>query len=59
MWDKCGSAEVASKAYYNADIAIIFTNSHLTEAASELAKLNNVIVFDRNTLRNTLKQKKI
>lgn len=46
---------VASKAYYSADIAIIFTNSHLTEAASELAKLNNVIVFDRNTLRNTLK----
>lgn len=41
---------VASKAYYKASEAVIFTNSYLTSSAATLAKVNGVTVIDRARL---------
>lgn len=41
---------VASKAIYNATEAWVVTNSYYTEPAKELARANNVILWDRDRL---------
>jgi restriction system protein len=41
---------VASKAMYNADEAWVVTNSYFTQPAIELARANNVQLWDRNRL---------
>lgn len=50
---------VAAKAYYEAQAAMIVTNSDFTSAAVKLAKVNNVELWDRNRLvQAILKTKK-
>ena len=41
---------IAAKAYYGADKCMVATNSYFTDAAVELAKANNVELWDRKTL---------
>ncbi len=41
---------VAAKAYYGADKCMVVTNSYFSDAAVELAKANNVELWDRETL---------
>jgi restriction system protein len=41
---------LAAKAYYNADQAIVITNRYFTYSARTLAKVNDVILMDRETL---------
>lgn len=41
---------VASKAVYQANEAMVITNSHYTDPAKELAKANDVILWDRYRL---------
>ncbi|KLU63094.1 restriction endonuclease [Peptococcaceae bacterium CEB3] len=41
---------VAAKAYYRADKAMVVTNSHFSNAAVELARANDVELWDRNQL---------
>lgn len=45
---------VASIRYYNADNAIVITNSYFTENAINLAKANNVTLIDRSNLLRKL-----
>ncbi|WP_302760034.1 restriction endonuclease [Christensenella hongkongensis] len=45
---------VAGKNYYNCDKAMVITNSTFTSAAKELAKSNNVILWDRDILKEKI-----
>ena len=42
---------VAAMPYYNATKGMVVTNSYFTKSAKELAKVNNVILWDRNKLK--------
>ena len=42
---------VGAKAFYKASGAAVITNSFFTKAAKELARVNNVMLLDRNDLR--------
>ena len=42
---------VAGKAYYNLDRVIVITNNYFTPSAKELAASNNVILWDRDVLK--------
>ena len=46
---------VAGKNYYKADICMVITNNIFTSAAIELARANNVILWDRAELLNRMK----
>ena len=46
---------VAAIKYYNADSAIVITNSYFTKSAIKLAKVNNVELWDRDKLINLIK----
>ena len=46
---------VAGKNYYKADICMVITNNVFTSAAIELARANNVILWDRAELLNRMK----
>lgn len=46
---------VAGKNYYNCDRVMVITNNFFTNAAKELAQKNNVILWDRNTLKEKIK----
>lgn len=41
---------VGAKGHYNADIAVVITNSYFSKRAIELAKSNNVVLIDRDEL---------
>ena len=41
---------IGSKEYYHADDCAVITNNYFTDAAKELAKANNVTLYDRNYL---------
>ena len=43
---------VAAMPYYKATKAMVVTNSYYTKNAKELAKANNVILWDRNDMKN-------
>lgn len=45
---------VAGMKYYNAESAYVITNSTFTSSAINLAKVNNVILWDRNKLTEML-----
>lgn len=46
---------IGSKAYYNAENCIVITTSYFTDAAKELARVNNVALCDRNFLMHVTK----
>lgn len=52
----------AGKRHYNADIAIVVTNSYFTQSAIQLAKETDVVLWDRggltNLIRNCIKETK-
>ncbi len=50
---------VAGTRYYNANQTMVITNSNFTKPAIELAKVNNVILWDRKILIEKLKEKKV
>lgn len=56
--DKVGNTAVqeivSAKGYYKADRAMVITNSYYTNNAYELAKANNVELWDRNNLIKNL-----
>jgi len=43
--------------FYNARVGIVITNSHFTKNAINLAKSTNVLLWDRETLKNLLNLK--
>ena len=47
---------VAGAKYYNANKCMVITNSTFTKSARELAKSNNVVLWDRQTLKEKLEQ---
>ncbi|MEN2774142.1 restriction endonuclease [Acetivibrio clariflavus] len=47
---------VAGINYYKLDQAIVITNNYFTKSAQELAKSNNVILWDRNMLKEKLSE---
>lgn len=42
---------VASRSYYDADAAMVVTNSYFTSGALSLAARNNVILWDRDLMK--------
>lgn len=46
----------AGLAYYNCDIGAVMTNQYFTEPAKELARINGVKLWDRNTLSKMLRK---
>lgn len=42
---------VAGKAKYGANDALVVTNSHFTQAARELARVNDVVLWDREAIK--------
>ena len=44
----------AGKAFYECHVAVILTNSYFTRAAAELAKSNNVVLWDGDKLREMM-----
>lgn len=46
----------AGKEYYNCNKVIVITNNYFTKSAIELANINNVILWDRNILKEKLKE---
>lgn len=47
---------VAGAKYYNANKCMVITNSTFTKSARELAKSNNVVLWDRQILKEKLEQ---
>ena len=47
---------IASKAMNNCHVAVVLTNNYFTKSAKELAKKNNVLLWDREKLLNLIKQ---
>lgn len=45
----------AAKAYYGCDVAAVATNSYFTENAIRLARSNNVLLFDRDSLKRLIR----
>ncbi|MBQ3058505.1 MAG: restriction endonuclease [Clostridia bacterium] len=45
---------VAGKNYYGCNAAIVLTNNYFTKSAIELAEANNVLLWDREVLRDIL-----
>jgi restriction system protein len=45
---------VAGMKYYNANKCMVITNSTFTKSAQELAKVNNVELWDRQILKEKL-----
>ena len=45
---------VAAMKYYNAESGIVVTNSYYTKGAKELAEANNIVLWDRDKLAQTL-----
>ena len=45
---------LAGKTYYSCDKVMVITNSRFTKAAIDLAKANNVILWDRDMLKENL-----
>ena len=45
---------VAGKSYYSLDKVIVITNNYFTKSAVDLADVNNVILWDRNILKEKL-----
>lgn len=45
---------VASKAYYDGADAMVVTNSYFTRSAQELARVNDVILWDRSMLSKVM-----
>ena len=65
---KCYSSDVgnkaiqeafAGKAFYNCHVAVVLTNQHFTKSAKELAKSNQVLLWDREKLDNLIKIKEM
>lgn len=46
---------LAGMAYYNAHVGVVFTNNYFTENAKQLAKANNVLLWDRTKLIEFIK----
>ena len=46
---------VAGKAFYHCNVAAVMTNQHFTSGAKELAKVNGVLLWDRETIVAMLK----
>lgn len=57
--DKVGNKAVqeaySGKSFYNCMVAAVLTNNYFTKAAEETAKANNVLLWDRNKLKDFLK----
>ena len=49
---------VAGKAFYRCNVAAVMTNQHFTSGAKELASINGVLLWDRETIIDMLKQEK-
>lgn len=47
---------VAGKSFYNCDKVIVITNNYFTPAAEELAQSNNVILWNRDMLKEKIKE---
>lgn len=47
---------VAARGHYRADLALLVTNSYLTKQAHNLARSNNVEVWDRDKLLKVIKK---
>ena len=47
---------VAGKAYYHCHVAAVMTNRYFTAAAKELANVNGVLLWDRDTITDMLKR---
>ena len=45
----------AGKAFYHCNVAAVMTNQHFTSGAKELAKVNGVLLWDRETIIDMLK----
>jgi restriction system protein len=45
---------VAAKAFYKANTAIVITNNFFTQSAINLAKVNHVILIDRDYMKSNL-----
>ena len=49
---------VAGKAFYRCNVAAVMTNQHFTSGAKELASVNGVLLWDRESIIDMLKQEK-
>lgn len=47
---------IAGMKYYKANQCMVITNSHFTKTAKDLAQVNNVVLWDRKTLIEKLKE---
>ena len=47
---------VAGKSFYNCDKVLVITNNYFTTAAIELAQANNVILWNRDMLKEKIKE---
>lgn len=47
---------VAGKSFYNCDKTVVVTNNYFTTAAIELAQANNVILWNRDLLKEKIKE---
>lgn len=63
---KCYSSDIVNKAvqeafagrtFYNCHVAVVLTNQHFTKSAKELAKSNQVLLWDREKLEDLIKTK--
>ena len=46
---------IASKSMNNCHVAVVITNNYFTDSAIKLAKNNNVLLWNRDTLKNMIK----
>lgn len=48
----------AGKNYYNCHVGVVMTNSHFTPGAIELAKANNILLWDRSYVQKMMSSQK-
>lgn len=53
--NKCVQEAYSGKQYYNAHVGVVVTNNYFTNNAKELAKKNNIILWDRDALKKMIK----
>lgn len=55
-WNSAVQEAVVGKSYYHCDKVVVITNNYFTPSAKELAQSNDVILWDRDILKEKIKE---
>lgn len=56
LGNKCVQEAYSGKQYYNCHVGVVVTNNYFTENAKKLANKNGILLWDRTTLKDMIKE---